>query len=193
MIEELLEERYPKPLTLRDGTVVTVRPLARSDEARLLEFFRDISDEDRIFLKDNVTDPATVANWCRNINYDLVLPLIVELDGRIVADASLHHQPRGWMSHVGRVRISIHRSARGRGLATLLLRELVVIAANCGLEKLDAEFMGPQSAAMAPFEHVGFSKAAVLPQHVRDLRGKAHDFILMVYDLQPPEESLTPL
>jgi L-amino acid N-acyltransferase YncA len=193
MIEELLEDRYPKPLTLRDGTVVTVRPLVRSDEPRLLEFFQDIPNEDRIFLKDNVTDPATVANWCRNVNYDLVLPLIAELDGRIVADASLHHQPRGWMSHVGRVRISIHKTIRGKGLATLLLRELIVISANCGLEKLDAEFMAPQVAAMAPFEHVGFKRAAVLPQHVRDLKGRNHDFVLLVYDLQPPVESLTPL
>lgn len=193
MIEELLEERYPKPLTLRDGTVVTIRPLVRSDESRLVEFFRDIPDEDRIFLKDNVTDPATVASWCRNINYDFVLPLIAEIEGRIVADASLHQQPRGWMSHVGRVRISIHKTVRGKGLATLLLRELIDLAAYCGLEKLDAEFMAPQIAAMAPFEQLGFGRVAVLPQHVRDLRGRAHDFILLVYDLRPPEESLTPL
>lgn len=190
LLQNLLDERYPKGLSLRDGIYVTVRPLVREDRSRLLTFFRQIPEEDRLFLKDDVTDPAVIQAWCERINYDEVLPLLADVDGQIVGDITLHQQPRGWMSHVGKVRVVIHPQYRGRGLASRLIQEIIQVATDCGLDKLDAEFMAPQLSAMAPFETLGFFKAAILPQHVRDLKGRAHDFVLMVYDLRPPEESL---
>jgi len=58
---------------------------------------------------------------------------------------------------------------------------------HCGLEKLEAEFMAEQTNAMHLFEMFGFVKTAVLPQHVIDLTGKRHDFVIMVYNMRDEE------
>ncbi len=38
---------FPKQVTLRDQTVVTLRPMVRADKDGLLEFFRRLPPEDR--------------------------------------------------------------------------------------------------------------------------------------------------
>ena len=48
---------FPKLVTLRDRTVVTLRPMVREDKSELLAFFRRLPPEDCQFLKDDVTRP----------------------------------------------------------------------------------------------------------------------------------------
>ena len=191
MLHHLLEERYPRPLTLRDGTTVTVRPLEKDDKEALVAFFREVPAEERLFLKDDVTDEAVIDSWVRGLDYKQVLPLVAETGGRIVADATLHQQKRGWMSHVGKVRVVTHPDFRHKGLASGLIKELIEVARDSGLEMLDAEFMSEQTGPIQSFTRLGFYKVATLPRHVRDQKGKAHDFIVMVYDLVPDEETFS--
>ncbi len=61
---------YPKELTLRDGSTVTVRALQSADDGRLLDFFLGNSDEERYFLKNDVTAPAVVRNWTEHLDFD---------------------------------------------------------------------------------------------------------------------------
>ncbi len=189
MLVPLLEERYPKTVTLRDSSQVTVRPLVSSDKNALFRFFTEIPTEDLLYLKDDVTREEVVATWCRHIDYEQVLPLLA-LDGEtIVADATLHQQKRGWMSHVGQVRVVVHPRHRRQGLATRLLGELIETATEIGLDKLVAELMGEQKEAIKVMENLGFEKAAVFPHHVRDIKGKTRDLIVMVYTLTLEEET----
>jgi GNAT superfamily N-acetyltransferase len=189
MLQHLLEERYPREMPLRDGTTATIRPLAKDDKEALLAFFRAVPAEERLFLKDDVTDEAVIESWVRGLDYAQVLPLVAEVRGRIVADATLHQQKRGWTSHVGKVRIVTHPDFRHKGLASGLIKELIEVARDSGLELLDAEFMSEQVGPMQTFTRLGFYRVATLPRHVRDQRGKSHDFIVMVYDLVPDEEA----
>ena len=41
MLHHLLEERYPRELTLRDGNTVTIRPLGKDDKEALLAFVQE--------------------------------------------------------------------------------------------------------------------------------------------------------
>ena len=189
MLQHLLEERYPRPMTLRDGSTVTIRPLGKDDRDALLVFFRAVPAEERLFLKDDVTDEAVIDSWIRGLDYAQVLPLVAEAGGRIAADATLHQQKRGWMSHVGRVRVVTHPDFRHKGLASGLIKELIEVARDSGLEMLDAEFMSEQVGPMQTFMRLGFYRVATLPRHVRDQKGRAHDFIVMVYDLVPDDEA----
>ena len=85
-------KEFPKQVTLRDQTVVTLRPMVREDQEGLLAFFRRLAPEDRQFLKDDVTRPEIIQAWTRDLNYDRVLPILAEWEGRIVGDATLHRQ-----------------------------------------------------------------------------------------------------
>ena len=187
MLEVVLEERFPKPVKLEEGTRVILRPLIPQDEAALIEFFKAMPEEDLLYLRDDVKDPQVIKRWCQNLDYEVTLPLIADLEGKIVGDATLHQEKRGWRCHIGTVRVVIHPQYRGKGLATHLVGELCGIATDIGLVKLDAEFMAEQTRPIAIFEKLGFVNMAVLPQHVRDVKGESHDLVIMVYDLRATE------
>lgn len=187
MLEVVLEERYPKPSKLQDGTRVIMRPLIAPDETPLVEFFKSIPDDDILYLRDDVKDPRVIKHWCETLDYEVILPLIAEIEGKIVGDATLHQEKRGWRSHIGTVRVVIHPEYRGRGLGTQLVGELCEIAKDIGLVKLDAELMAEQTRQIAIFEKLGFVNMAVLPQHVRDVKGESHDLVILVYDLRSTE------
>ena len=185
---KLIQLRYPRSVELKDKTVVKIRPMKESDEAALAEFFGRLPLPERRLFKDDVTDPEVISRWCKNINYESILPLLAFDGDRIVADVSLHREKRGWMSHVARIRISVDPDARGRGLATSLIKELVDIAPDYGVCILDAEVLAEQKGAMKVFEDQDFVCIASLPQHALDLNHKAHDLLVYSLTVVPPEK-----
>lgn len=187
MLEIVLEERFPKPVKLEDGTRVILRPLIPQDETSLIEFFKAMPEEDLLYLRDDVKDSQVIKRWCQNLDYEVTLPLIADLEGKIVGDATLHQEKRGWRSHIGTVRAVIHPQYRGKGIGRGLVEELIQVALDIGLVKLDAEFMSEQERQIAIFERMGFVNMAVLPQHVKDVKGESHDLVIMVYDLRATE------
>jgi hypothetical protein len=95
-----MNEEYPKKITLPDGLSLTLRPMMRDDQYPLYSFFISLAGEDRRFLRNDVTDRKLIEKWARNVNYDRVLPILAEYEGRIVASATLHYQTFGWGRHV---------------------------------------------------------------------------------------------
>jgi RimJ/RimL family protein N-acetyltransferase len=174
---------FPKQIALRDGTSVTLRPLVPADEVALLEFFGRLSPEDRQFLRDDVMQPETVRVWCREPDYDRVLPILAEQEGRIIGDATLHRRPSGWMRHVGEIRVVTDPFFRRRGLASALARELFYLALQAGLDKMVAEVAADQLAAAKVFEKLGFSCEARLTGHIVDLHGRKHDLLILSTDI----------
>jgi RimJ/RimL family protein N-acetyltransferase len=174
---------FPKPVILRDGTHVVLRPLIPADEAGLLDFFGRLSPEDRQFLRDDVMRPETVRGWCREPDYDRVLPILAEQAGRIVGDATLHRRRSGWMRHVGEIRVATDPFFRRRGLASALAREIFYLALQAGLDKMVAEVAADQVAAAKVFEKLGFSCEARLAGHIVDLQGRKHDLLVLTTDI----------
>ena len=187
MLELVLEQRYPKQSKLGDGTRILVRPLMQNDEPALVEFFKSIPTEDIMYLRDNVKDPKVIHHWIEHLNYEVILPLIAEINGKIVGDCTLHQNRGGWKSHIATLRIVIHPQYRGKGLATLLVGEAVQVAIDSGLETLEGEFMDEQVNSIAVFEKMGFVRLATVPQHVKDMNGEKHDLLIYVYDLRAGE------
>ncbi len=179
----MLLKGFPKPVTLRDGTPITLHPMVREDEAGLLDFFRGLAPEDRQFLKDDVTRPELIAAWARGLDYDRVLPLLAEHEGRIVGDATLHRHARGWMRHVGEIRVVTDPRLRRRGLATVMAREIFYLALQAGLDKMVAEIGEDQVAAIKVFEKLGFRREARLSNHILDLHGRKHDLAILATDI----------
>jgi ribosomal protein S18 acetylase RimI-like enzyme len=77
---------------------------------------------------------------------------------------------------------------RGRGLARALVAEIVSVARNLGLEKVEAEFIGGQEAAIKMFALLGFSNLVRLEDYVKDMQAITHDYVLMGLDLKTDEE-----
>jgi RimJ/RimL family protein N-acetyltransferase len=176
-------KEFPKQIMLRDRSTVTLRPMVREDKEGLLTFFRRLPPEDRQFLKDDVTRAEIIETWARELNYDRVLPILAEFEGRIVGDATLHRQVYGWMRHVGEIRLVTDPFLRRRGLATAMAREIFYLALQAGLDKMVAEMVADQVAAIKVFGKLGFQQEARLANHVVDLQGRKHDLVIMTTDI----------
>ncbi|HUJ08870.1 MAG TPA: GNAT family N-acetyltransferase, partial [Verrucomicrobiae bacterium] len=151
-------------------------------------FFCEIADTERILFKHRVTDPQVIHDWCHRIDYGKILPLLA-LDGeKVVADASLHQTLGGWKRHIGRLSVVVHPKYRGKGIAGILVSELIDIARNVGLEKLEAEFLDTQKAARRVFQERGFNELLVLPEYVKDMQAISHDYVLMGRHIITDEE-----
>jgi len=134
------------------------------------------------------TDPAIIRDWCHHIDLGRNLPLLAMIDGKIVGDATLHQQLGGWKRHIGRVSVLVLPQYRGRGLARALISEMADIARHLGLERVEAEFIGGQEAAIKMFALLGFSNLLRLEDYVKDMQGIKHDYVLMGLNLKTDEE-----
>jgi len=171
---------YPKEIKLRDAASVVLKPMTEGDVDALLQFFLGIPEEDRHYLKEDVTSAKVIAGWAARLDYDRALPLLAWADGSVVADGTIHRTRAGARSHVGELRILVSPEYRERGLGTALMRELAAIANENGLEYLVFEVVADkEEAAIKAAEFVGFVRVGILHSHAKDLDGHPRDVVLM--------------
>jgi len=158
--------------------------MVKEDADKLYAFFSRVPREDRLFLRDDVSIRDVIDSWTQELDYEKVLPLVAEVGGNIVGDATLHRRTFGWTSHVGKVRLVIDRDYRGKGLGTVLIEELIDIAKKAGLEQLVAELMSDQTGALSAFKRLGFEKEAVFFNYVKDQMGEERNLVVMIKNLR---------
>jgi len=191
---DLSADRYPRPVVLRDGRRVLLRPMTRDDEERLLEFFKGIPLSDRRHLAEDVTDPKVIKGWMRRLDYDRVLPLLAEYEGRIVADAALRRPDTNYQRHLGNIRIVVAPDFRRQNLGRQMIRELVYQAMRRGLDKVDMEVPGKLVDRLGPMlASMGFGEAATLRWHIKDLDGNLDDLVIYSNDVEQIWEGLSDL
>lgn len=173
-----------RKVRLKDRTEVLIRDMVREDLDRSLAFFRALPEEDRAYLRRDVTQRRVVERRVREIRRDDVIRLVAVADGEIVADGSLERSPEEWKKHVGELRLIVARPYRRKGLGRLMARELFLLAASAKMEEILVRMMRPQKAARSIFRRLGFRQEVVLPDYVVDREGKKQDMILMRCDLE---------
>jgi L-amino acid N-acyltransferase YncA len=177
-------EAFPRHIPLRDGSSVELKPMEQSDRDKVLEFFLQIPEDDRYFLKDDVTSPRVIEGWCAHMDYDRALPILAWDNGNIVGDAVLIRSRMGARRRIGEVRVVVHPEWRNRGLGSAMMRQLCDIAADADLERVVMELVGDRDIdAITAAERLGFLRSAVLSEHFADQRGHKHDLIVMVLPL----------
>lgn len=175
---------YPKEIAGRGGLTATVRPLESGDADGLLDFFLSLPEEDRFFLKDDVTSPALIREWTQHLNFDRTLPLVALDNGKIVAEGVLVRRRGNARSHMAEIRITVTPEWRDRGLGSALMRELCDIAADAELDAVLLEVVEDcESAAVEAAEGMGFVHAGRIEGGARDQQGHLHDIVLLAMPL----------
>jgi RimJ/RimL family protein N-acetyltransferase len=177
-------ENYPKEIRLRTGEKVTLRPMVKDDEQRLLQFFLRLPEDDRLFLKHDVTDPKVIKSWVRHLDYKHVIPILAEMDGRIIGDATLHFRSREQKPTIGEMRVVTDRDLRRRGLGRMMAREIYFLALSMQLDRLVAEVVEDQPRVIKTFESLGFHREEVLKGKVTDLHGQRHNVVILIEDVR---------
>jgi len=89
-----------KNLTMRDGRLVTVRSMHPTDVESSYEFFCGLAEEDRKYLRVDVTRRRMVERRTTELDRSRIERLVVVHDDEIVADGALHLEGHGWGDNV---------------------------------------------------------------------------------------------
>lgn len=172
--------RRPFEVVLEDRTRVTVRPLSKHDKIELARFFMRVPEEDRFYLKENVTAPEVIHRWTEHIDAERVVPIVAVADGKIVADATLHRSRAPARRHVGELRIVVDTAYRGNGLASRLIEHLIEIGRSLDLYRLVFELVDVREiGAIRAASSAGFSEVCILRRRIKDMYGAMQDLVIM--------------
>ena len=174
-------EAYPKEIILSDGTGLTLRPLREGDEEPLFQMFDRFPSSDRWFLEGDVTDFQLISDWVKKRDMKNKIALVAELEGRLIAHASMIRKTHGAKRHIGNIRVSVDPAFRERHLGTWMLLDLLNLAMSMELRLLVMHLVEDRDASIIKgLKKLEFSKEAILKGHVRDQDGLPHDIVIMV-------------
>jgi len=179
MALEYALERFPLETKLRDGTVVKLRPIRRTDCAALQKFFYAVPEPERLFIERPVTDTTLFENWCKNIDLERDFTVLMLDKRKIIGWVNLHMPQGGWKRHIGRLRLLTHPDYRGRDVSMVLIQEMIRVARYLGLWRLEAELNGERKLAIRSLQLLGFEELYCLQDYVIDMTRQTHDYVLM--------------
>jgi L-amino acid N-acyltransferase YncA len=194
-LDETLVQTGPQFLRLKPGGApqmrqIPLRLMGTEDKAKILQFARGLPEEDLLFLRTDITDPATVDDWIKDIEQGTTVTLLAEPDAALAGYASLHVNPLRWTRKIGEISINTARDWQSRGLGEGLCAEIVELAGTLELRKITAQMVADHKAARALFERFGFHIEALLPDWVEDRENQCRDLLMMAYDLRPKGHQL---
>ncbi len=175
---------YPKTVSLKDGTDVTLRPMTPEDLDRSHRFFLSVPEEDRLYLRVDVARRENIAIRMEDTDAEERWRLVAVHDDDIVGDSILIQPQHGWAQHTGEVRCIVAEDFRGRGLGWTLLSELFQEATRRRVEILFGKAIPTETAALRIVEKLGFRREAILRNRIRTLHGERQDVFLMTVSIQ---------
>lgn len=175
---------FPKKLPLRNGQDITLRILTQEDAAAIVLFFLSVPEEERNFLRYDVTDMEALKGWFGGPNWEEVFPVAAVLDGDIVAIAVLQGYRTAWFAHIGNFWMIVNQDLRGRGLGRIMANEMFTLAAELGMEKLSAEVRADHLYAIRIFKQMGYQHEGALTDYIKDQDGQTHDLLIMACNIK---------
>jgi GNAT superfamily N-acetyltransferase len=163
------------PAELRDGTVVMIEPMHRTDAARLDRFHHTLSPETtrlRFFHLHPELSEREIERFT-HVDHEDREALVAVHEDQIIAVARFDRLGDG--SSDAEVAFVVADAWQGRGLGSVLFRRLAARAAELGVRRLVAETLFSNRRMLAVFRH------AVLPC-VETIQG---DVVRVVLDLSP--------
>jgi RimJ/RimL family protein N-acetyltransferase len=185
-----MKDALPQRLPSADGTETVVRLMTPEDTERLFAFYRDLPEEDRLYLDEDVTRREVFDRHLDFLRRGIAFAIVAEEAGRIIGHGTLERSRHGWTAHVGEIRVVVAHDRQRSGIGTTLARALVRQGIAWGLDKMIAQVMDKQVGARRAFEKLGFREEAILRKHVRDVSGVTRDLIVLSNDISHLWESM---
>lgn len=165
--------------TLKNGIAVTVRSPTMDDLERMRRFFLGLPEEDRRYLRVDVTNREVVEHRIRQAESGEVYRLIALAGDDVIAVGALERFADAWKRHLAEIRVIVGPDHRNQRLGAMLVGKLFRVAQTRGIEQVVVKAAAPQKAARKICERLGFHVDAVLPKHVKDSTGELHDMLIM--------------
>jgi acetyltransferase len=157
--------RYVGRWTMKDGTVVTIRPIRPEDEPAMVRFHETLSERSvylRYFHLMNLEQRTTHERLTRIcfIDYDREMALVADYRDPKTGDSEILGVGRMMKIHGtkdGETAVLVSDKWQGRGLGKELLARLQVVGADEKLTKLTADILPDNRDVMRLCEKLGFT------------------------------------
>ncbi len=146
---------YRQVKVLPDGLRVLLRPMTAEDADGLAQLFEHASSEDLERFRSDPTDRRVVEQWAKDLDLSRIFPVLVEVNGRIVGDITIHFGAK-FQRHLGWIRLFLDREFRRRGIGTFMIRTAIEISRRVGLHQLITMVPTDQPQIIKAFENLGF-------------------------------------
>ena len=184
MSRDEIAGRFPKQVGLSGGGEVELRLMEAGDRDAILRFARGLPEQDLLFLRVDLTEPAVVDDWVRNLETGHSTSILAFDGDELAGYATVHRDPAPWTRRVGEIRVNVGPDYRGKGLGRNLTAQIFDLAQALGLKKLMATMTVDQPGAQAAFRHLGFVPEALLADYAEDRSGRCHDLVIMSHDVE---------
>ncbi len=158
-------EKYKTTVILKDGSTLYLRPIRPDDEKRLLDLFSRLSPHTIYLRFHHMLKNITVEQVRRFsiVDYENSFAIVgtmgEDIEERIIAVGRFHRLPKGSSAEVALV---VEDSYQGRGIGTLLLEHIAVIARDKGISMFEAEILAENQQMMKVLLDSGFQIAQEL-------------------------------
>jgi L-amino acid N-acyltransferase YncA len=169
---------------LKDGIEILIRVQREDDLDNLSEFFQAMPEEDKRFLRYDVSCREVLEDRFRATETGRIQRIVAIANNEIAAEGVLELEGHGWKEHVGELRLFVRPAYQRKGLGMLMARELYALAAAAKVEEIVVKMMRPQISARKIFRRLGFHEEILIPDYVKDRNGEVQDLILMRCDLE---------
>jgi acetyltransferase len=156
--------QYVKPLTLPDGTEVTIRPIRPEDEPLVVNFHHTLSERS-VYLRyfhwmklEQRTDHDRLTRMCF-IDYDRQMAFVAEHRNPETGSRDIVGISRLVKSHIiseGEAAVIVSDHFQHRGLGTALVRQLVDFGREEKLERITATVLFENRPMQKVFQRLGF-------------------------------------
>ena len=144
------------PISLRDGTLVVVRPQTREDRPRLADFFAGLSPRSRyqrFFTGMPPKLPSRVLDALADVDGERHVGLVAVRGTRILGAARYLRRPDA--PDVADVAFTVADELHGRGLGGVLMRELQAHARRRGVTRFHFDALATNDAALSVARGLG--------------------------------------
>ncbi len=184
MVKEMEIKRgveFPHTVVI-DGLSITIRLMTQEDRETLIEFGHQLSEEDRVFMRMDITRPEAIDEWMNNLLSERTRTVVAvtEKDG-IVGYASLHQNKVLWTRHLGEIRLFLKRELRQIGLGRVLAEIILGLARDNDVQIVEVNIPRIQPDLQKILQTMGFMPEAMLANWLIDPDGNTHDMIIMSY------------
>src|SRR5690349_15533073 len=109
-----LEREVFAPSILRDGRIVTIRPLDDVDRRALLAFGRALPQRDLLYLQDDLSNPEIITRLINARYAENWRQLVASAGDQIIGYTALRRLP-GWSRHVADINLVVSAGWRCYG------------------------------------------------------------------------------
>ncbi len=188
-----MDVKYPHSVQCRNNIMIEIKLLTADTIPKLIEMYRALSEGERAMLRRNVLDPKFAEQVRRDLEDEFVHRLTAWVGDIVVGSISLHRGYARWMNHTAEARIVTHPKYRRYGIATVLFDEIIPFARTHNIEKVYANLLPSQQAAINLIKNIGFRREATLKHHVKDIYDRYHDMRIYSVDLEAAHKAMEEL